>query len=330
MANGMPDVDGLLQQWQAVEELGLPDLFLAEQDGGFGGGWGDACIVFHLLGVHALPLPLGETLIARKLLQDASLEAGSGMLSIAGCTDATLQSSTTDSGLLFSGTLKAVPWGGLASQLVIAANNDGQDMLLLVDSAAACAADQRCNEADEPRDTLTFDGAPVVAHQLLPGCMEKLGLFAALLRAAQISGALEAALNLTVEYVNQREQFGRPLSKFQALQHQLALLAEEAAAVNCAAMAAGRCADLGDSRFEIAAAKLRANQAVGRATSIAHQGHGAIGFTREHHLHYWTQRLWSWRSEFGNDRYWANRLGTLILEEGGENFWPKLTARGDR
>ena len=95
-------------------------------------------------------------------------------------------------------------------------------------------------------------------------------------------------------------------------------------------MAAAGTVDKGDARFEMAAAKLRANQAVGEATSIAHQTHGAIGITREHHLHYWTQRLWSWRSEFGNDRYWSNRLGRLILEEGGENFWQNLTARGDR
>ena len=159
--------------------------------------------------------------------------------------------------------------------------------------------------------------------------MDNLWLYGALLRSTQISGALETALKLTVEYVNQREQFGRPLSKFQALQHQLALLAEETAAVKCAAMAAGRKVDLNDAQFEIAAAKLRANRAVGEATSIAHQTHGAIGITREHKLHYWTQRLWSWRSEFGNDRYWSNRLGKLVLAEGGEKFWHNLTARGD-
>jgi acyl-CoA dehydrogenase len=95
-------------------------------------------------------------------------------------------------------------------------------------------------------------------------------------------------------------------------------------------MAASRCADLGEAGFEIAAAKLRANRAVGKATSISHQSHGAIGFTQEHQLHYWTQRLWSWRSEFGNDRYWSNRLGTQILEEGADQFWRNLTARGDR
>lgn len=332
MADGMPAADdsSMTRLWQSVEALGLTDLFLAEEAGGFGGCWQDACTVFNLLGLHALPLPVGETLIAKKLLQEASATVVAGVMTVALCEDACLESADTDTGCLFSGTLREVPWGVYAERLLVACVHEGQDYLLVLESADASSTGQGRNEAEEPRDELVFQAAPVAARHVLPGCAEKLVLYSALLRSAQISGALEAALKLTVEYVNQREQFGRPLSKFQALQQQLALLAEEAAAVKCAAMAAGRSADLGDARFEIAAAKLRANRAVGLATSIAHQSHGAIGFTREHHLHYWTQRLWSWRTEFGNDRYWSNRLGTLILEEGADSFWQNLTARGDR
>jgi len=140
---------------------------------------------------------------------------------------------------------------------------------------------------------------------------------------------LASALAMTVTYVNERVQFGRPLSKFQAVQHQLALLAEEGAAVNCAAKAAALRADADEALFEVAASKLRANRSVDKAASIAHQAHGAIGFTQEHRLHFFTQRLWSWRSEFGNDRYWAQFLGRRVLAAGAENFWPDLTARSD-
>jgi acyl-CoA dehydrogenase len=331
MADGMPESnsDKLAGWWQRIEELGLIDVFLPEADGGFGGGWADACVVFNLLGVHALPLPVGEALIARKLLLEASLIAPAGMMTVAMC-DTPLLATSEAGEFHFSGTASAVPWGRLAQHVVVACHYDNQDQLLLLAGPQGDAISEYGNEAEEPRDDLVFQQAPVIAAAALPDCVEHLGFYGALLRAAQISGALEAALALTVEYVNQREQFGRPLSKFQALQHQLALLAEETAAVKCAAMAAAGTVDKGDARFEMAAAKLRANQAVGEATSIAHQTHGAIGITREHHLHYWTQRLWSWRSEFGNDRYWSNRLGRLVLEEGGENFWQKLTARGDR
>lgn len=331
MADGMPGTDGdtLPAWWASIEELGLLDVFLPESAGGFGGCWADACVVFNLLGLHALPLPVGEALIARKLLLEASLPAPAGIMTVALCEDGQL---LPDEGgnVVFTGVLADVPWGALAQHVVVACHWDGQDHLLLLATEQGSPVKGGSNQAGEPRDELAFQRATVMAAQALPGCVDGLRLYGALLRSAQISGAMEAALKLTVEYANQREQFGRPLTKFQALQHQLALLAEQAAAVKCAAMAAGRTADTGDAGFEIAAAKLRANRAIGEATSIAHQIHGAIGTTREHHLHYWTQRLWSWRSEFGNDRYWSNRLGKLILAEGGENFWSNLTARGDR
>jgi alkylation response protein AidB-like acyl-CoA dehydrogenase len=126
-------------------------------------------------------------------------------------------------------------------------------------------------------------------------------------------------------------QFGKPIGKFQALQQNLAVFAEEAAAANCAGQAAFAAADKydGDAGFETAAAKLRANMAIGIGTSVAHQLHGAIGFTREYHLHPLTRRLWSWRSEFGNDRLWSQRLGEQVVAAGADAFWPKLTERSD-
>lgn len=81
--------------------------------------------------------------------------------------------------------------------------------------------------------------------------------------------------------------------------------------------------------FEIAAAKLRANRAVGPATSITHQVHGAIGFTREYRLHGHTRRVMAWRSEYGNDRHWARHLGSRVAARGADNFWTDLTARSD-
>ncbi len=154
-----------------------------------------------------------------------------------------------------------------------------------------------------------------------------LGAFA---RCAQIAGALDAALAMSVSYANERQQFGRPLGKFQAVQQSLATFASEAAAANCAATGAAQALDRGgDASFEIAAAKLRANRAVGVGTSLAHQVHGAIGFTQEYGLHPLTTRLWEWRSQFGNDAYWSRFLGDRIVERGAEAFWPDLVARTD-
>lgn len=150
----------------------------------------------------------------------------------------------------------------------------------------------------------------------------------ALVRTCQMAGAMQAALDLSVQYTRERQQFGKPLSTFQAIQQQLAVFAEESAATNMAAAAACRAADRGEALFEIASAKLRANIASGTATSVAHQVHGAMGFTAEYRLHQFTRRLWQWRSEFGNDRYWADKLGTMVAARGQDGYWPLLSVSG--
>jgi len=143
--------------------------------------------------------------------------------------------------------------------------------------------------------------------------------------AAMMAGAMEAALTLSVDYVRERKQFGKPLASFQAIQQQLALFAEETAATSAGAAAAFHALDRGRASFECAAAKLRANMAVDVATSVAHQVHGAMGFTREYKLQGLTKKLWAWRSQSGNDRYWATRIGAGVAARGVDKFWPDLT-----
>jgi len=151
-------------------------------------------------------------------------------------------------------------------------------------------------------------------------------LYMAMMLAAKMAGALNAALELSIEYTRQRQQFGKPLASFQAIQQQLAVFAEEAAAADMAAAAAFRAADRGDAWFEIACAKLRANQAAHISTGIAHQVHGAMGFTAAYRLQHVTKRLWAWGSEHGNERTWSDRIGARIAARGPTNFWPDLTA----
>ncbi len=147
-----------------------------------------------------------------------------------------------------------------------------------------------------------------------------------------MAGAMGQALALSIEHVNTRQQFGRPLGKFQAVQHSLAVMACEVRAVEAAAAAlAARldavALDPAAADFEIAAAKLRANRAVGVVTAIAHQVHGAIGFTREYDLNRVTVPLMRWRSAHGNDAYWAQILGRQVMAFGGQGLWEAMTAR---
>ncbi len=291
--------------WPAIAEVALDGLLLAEDQGGFGGSWEEALTVFRLAGYHAIALPVVEAIVAAALARRSD-----GRGTVAAVTEGRIV------GDRFSGTLSGIPWGGGADYVVAPAPDGGA----IVVAAQAGTLDTGRNIAGEPRDRLTVQDAPVARLEGNPFALM------ALARVAQIAGALDATLALSVGYVNERKQFGRPLAKFQAVQQALASFACEAAAANCAAMGAAQAMSRGSAPFEIAAAKLRANRAIGTGTALAHQVHGAIGFTEEYQLHPLTRRLWAWRSEFGGDAYWSAQLGGPIVAAGSSAFWSGLTA----
>jgi alkylation response protein AidB-like acyl-CoA dehydrogenase len=182
-------------------------------------------------------------------------------------------------------------------------------------------------------NTVRLDGTRPAAVRDAPGLDPHAHLLmGGAARAMQMAGALEAILDLSVAYANERVAFGRPIGKFQAVQQSLARLAGEVAA---ALAAAGSAADTlaiagmgGEAAFlEVASAKIRVGQAAGEGAAIAHQVLGAIGFTREHVLHRFTRRLWAWRDDFGNESQWAVKLGNLVAAKGADALWPMLAAR---
>ena len=300
----------LTEHWPQVQTLGLTSLLLPEGDGGFGGSWGDALIMFRLAGYYAVSLPIAEATIAARLAAGSGL-AGRG--TIASRTDGTMADGR------FTGTVSGAVMSEGAGFIAAPAPDGGTLMIASADGQRTAGV----NLAGEARDSWQFEDV-VVAHS--PADTFLLGAFA---RVAQIAGALDAALALSVNYVNERKQFGRPLAKFQAVQQSLATFACEAAAANCAAMGLAQALDRGSADYEVAAAKLRANRAAGTGAAAAHQAHGAIGFTRDYGLHPITRRLWSARSEFGGDSYWAERLGGRVVKAGADRFWSDLVALTD-
>ncbi|MEZ5262700.1 MAG: acyl-CoA dehydrogenase family protein [Acidimicrobiales bacterium] len=141
-----------------------------------------------------------------------------------------------------------------------------------------------------------------------------------------MAGALGQAVELSVQYCNEREQFGRAIGKFQVLQQYLAHMAGEAAAAEAAAdnavdVVAGGASDA-EAVAVIAAAKTVTGRAVGIINRLAHQIHGAIGYTDEHRLQYSTRRLWAWRDEHGAEAEWAATLGRALAAAGGAALWP--------
>lgn len=300
--------------WTTLAAAGFVQLLVPEADGGFGGDWGDAFAVLQAAGAAALAQPLGEAMLAAHLLARAGVVPPAGLVTIASGAGKLQQG-------LFSGWVAAVPWGRDAVAVLAAVDTGGDDPLMLLLPAGAVAHGH--SPAGEPRDRIDYDRAAAV----LLGSADH-ALYGAFLRVAQASGALGAALDLAVAHVNARVQFGKPLAKLQAVQQALAVLASEAAAVAMAGAAAAAALDAGGGAFEMMAAKLRTNMAIHKGVAIAHQVHGAIGFTQDYPLHKLTRRLMGWRSDFGGDK-WAELLGVVAMLEGGAGVWREITRRGD-
>jgi acyl-CoA dehydrogenase len=313
--------------WRAVEENGLTLPLVPESKGGAGVSWGNVYVLVAAAGRHAAPIPFPETIVASWLLAEAGLGVPEGPLTIApGGADERLRLERAGDSWRVHGTARRVPWGATAGHVVVVGESAGSPMVALVARGAAQSAPEK-NLALEPRDTLTFDGAPAVAAASTRLPLDVVRTCGALVRSAQMAGALERMLALSVKYVTERKQFGRVIGSFQAIQHQLALLAGHVAAAGLAADNAFRAAERGDARFEIAAAKVRTGEAAGLGAGIAHQVHGAIGFTYEHTLHFFTRRLWSWRAEFGAEAQWAEELGRAVAQRGPAELWPYVTSR---
>ena len=305
---------GAAPDWATLVEAGFVQLLVPEADGGFGGDWGDAFAVLQVAGATALAQPLGEAMLAAHLLARAGVVAPAGLVTIGSGGGALKQG-------LFTGWVAAVPWGRDAAAVLAAVDTGGDDPVMMLLPAGRVTPGE--SPAGEPRDRIDHDRVAAVVL----GDADH-ALYGAFLRVAQASGALGAALDLAVAHVNARVQFGKPLAKLQAVQQALAVLASEAAAVAMAGAAAAAALDGGGGAFEMMAAKLRTNMAIHRGVAIAHQVHGAIGFTQDYPLHPLTRRLMGWRSEFGGDK-WAELLGAVALLEGGAGVWTEITRRGD-
>lgn len=314
--------------WSQIEENGLPRVLVPEERGGVGGGWVEAQVVLRAAGRYQAPVPLAESVLAGWLLSTAELDMPDGVISVAPVgREETLELDRVNGDWKVSGVARRVPWGAQARYLAVLAQHDDECYAVLME-ADDWENENDTNIAAEPRTTCRFEYAPVLEAAPVDLPVEGLYFAGAMARSAQIAGALEFVLEQSVNYANERVQFGKPIGKFQAVQQELARLAGEVAAAGAAAEAAAHALDAGNAGFEIAVAKARASEAASIATSIAHQTHGAIGFTYEHALHFATRRLWSWRAEFGSETYWQELLGRELASRGADRLWPFFTSRG--
>ena len=310
--------------WKTLEGSGLTRLTLPEAAGGSAAGLSEAAVLLEAAGAYAARVPLVETdLLAGWLLQTSGIPLPDGPLTA-------VVGNLHVSGDRAFGQLNRVPWARAAAGLVVL--TPAHVVLLAPETLRITDG---TNLAEEPRDSVAIGeasrGARVTAVTPAPeGAATGFRLRAALGRAQLLAGAARAALAGSVRYAGEREQFGRPIARFQAVQQQLALAAAEVAAASAAARSAADIATADgfgapSTRFAIAAAKARTSEAAGTVARIAHQVHGAIGFTREHDLRLATTRLWAWRDEDGSDAEWNAEIGATVLAAGPDNLWPMIT-----
>ncbi|RZM02912.1 MAG: acyl-CoA dehydrogenase [Variovorax sp.] len=293
--------------WDAIAEAGFLELLAPETAGGAALGLADLFPILHALGRHAMPLPIGETLVARALLPADAVPGG--MVTLAPAARA-----------LEGGGWRCpnVPFGAIADHVVADA---GDAQVLLFDCAGA-----RRHRAGIGRSlvaSLEFGADAAPRRFALAGGGAGAGdpgggvrVFAAALYAALLAGALARTFEITLQYGNDRVQFGKPIGRFQAIQHQLAVMAELVAASRVAAEAAFQGGGAMPAPMAAALAKARASDAVSACAGIAHAVHGAIGVTQEYDLQLHTRRLHEWRLAHGSEDHWHGVIGQAVIASG--------------
>lgn len=317
--------------WTALHEAGLTAVGIPERSGGAGGDLADAATVLRAAGYHAADVPLAETWLAGRLLSAAGLPVPPGPLAAAwtsprGQAQGQVRAERDGDGWRLSGRLHRVPWAAHADRIALAAESPDGTLAALVERSEALIEPGR-NLAGEPRDDVTLDGvaADAVPSELTPSDLMLQGAF---VRTVAMAGAARRILDLSLRHATEREQFGRPIARFQAVQQLLAELAGEVMLLEVAADAATAAFRTGGPAAEVAVAcaKAGAGRAAGAAAAAAHQVHGAIGTTHEHVLRRLTLRLWSWRDEYGAEAHWQDRVAAAA----GGDAWPVVCGTAHR
>jgi acyl-CoA dehydrogenase len=319
-----------VQLWQALQDSGLTLAWVPEGLGGAGAGLDDGMEILAAAGRVAAAVPLAETMLAGWLLSRVAIAPPSGMMAVLPVRLGDRISCNSDGSL--SGHARNVPFARDARHFAVCVHSQETISIALV-KAGLCRLTLGQNLAGEPSDRVTLDRVkPLHAAEAPTGFDQtSLMIMGSVARSMQAAGALETILALCIQYANERVAFERPIARFQAIQHALARLAGEVAAAIAAARSAAQALaqdEINDALFlEAAAAKVRCAEASEKASAIAHQIHGAIGFTKEHVLHRFTLRLLSWRDDFGDECHWAAELGGRIAARGAEQLWPLLASR---
>ncbi len=289
--------------WQRIEASGFADALVSEAQGGAGLSLSAIYGVLELCGSFCLPVPLAETMLARALLAQAGVTCPAGSMALGQAA------SGADGGLVCD----VVRCGQVADWVLVSQGmnheaTSGSVCLLLPVSQAIKSPAGFCLDAK-----LVWPHGVVAAAQRFTG-HHNIQTLQACIYAAQLAGAMQAVFNRTLQYANDRNQFGRPIGKFQAIQHQLAVISEHAFVARMAAQLGCRSSTFMPDRLCVAVAKARTSEAAVEVAALSHSIHGAIGFTQEFDLQLYTHRLHLWRQAGGSESYWYTVAGEALVE----------------
>jgi acyl-CoA dehydrogenase len=280
--------------WAQIAESGFADALVPESADGAGLVLKDAYALWELIGRHALPLPLAETMLVRGWLAQAGAQLPEGPIAMA-------PRARRGAGQV---NAAAVRCGKVAKS--VAVEVDGETRLLDVAAATQAPA---VFPLDAGLSWPAWNAAPVITGA------GDLKVAQAMVYAALLSGALMTCFERTLQFANERQQFGRPIGKFQIIQHELAQISEHAFSSRMAAQIACESDSLAPDALRVAVGKARTSEAVVVVADFSHSIHGAIGFTEEFDLQLFTRRLHHWRATAGSEGYWHEQAGEALLAD---------------
>lgn len=292
--------------WEALQESGFLDALTPEDAGGVGLSLHDAAPLLQALGRHAVAAPVAETMVARALLGREGIECPDGPIVLASLTQ--LRSAVT-------------PLACVASHALVQIDQ----ALILTPLSEANVAGTGLHHS--LAGVLTWNAAPTGPSIAAPAV--GLRAISAVLRACAIAGAADRLLEMTTAYAQDRVQFGKPIGKLQAIQQQLAVMAEQVVAARLASQL-GCAGGLPPSLEAAAVAKQVTSSAAVPVAEIAHAVHGAIGISEAFDLQLYTRRLHEWRLADGSESYWASLLGAARVAAANQSSVDFIRATASR
>jgi alkylation response protein AidB-like acyl-CoA dehydrogenase len=333
--------------WRKMADLGWLGLILPEEHGGAGLNFVDMIVVLEEMGRVVLPGPFFSSVIvggvalaeggsaAQKAAYLPKLATGELRVTLAQLEPSArwdaqgiqLEARKDGGGYRLSGTKLFVPDAHTADLIIVAGRTPGTTgaegvSLFLVDGRAAGLTTTLLNTMDQTRKLceVVLQDVAVPADRVLgaPGAgwklLERVGDRGKVGLAAEMCGGAQRVLEMSVDYAKVREQFGRPIGSFQAIQHKCAnMLVEVESSKSATYYAAWAVAnDVAEAPLAAAMAKAYCSDAYRHTAGEGIQIHGGIGFTWEHDMHIYFKRAKSSEVTFG-DATWNREIVAQLI-----------------